>query len=238
VAERLRLRETILTNDIRLLRKRRQERIDADKELVLVEYPELRLVGSPRDADAKLEGPISIRWPSGTIDRIDARIVFPVCYPSIEPQAFEPGGRFVHDADGHFYPDARCCLWMDCETQWDEHDGNALLSYVDQVAIFFERQLIFEANGRRKWPGPARGHGRDGYLELLQERLGVEPNVLLELIPAFQDYQSFNKYIDCPCRSGKKFKWCHARAVHDLINEIGRNTVSGRFRSMNQTGKV
>jgi hypothetical protein len=153
---------------------------------------------------------------------VPVRLELPNGYPRHEPRAYDIANRFVHDADGHFYPDSsRCCLWLDVESQWDPRDQKILLNYVDQVALFFQRQLIFEATGRKTWPGPARGHGILGYQEYAREQLGVSPDVMAELWPAFTDFDAFPRYQPCPCGGGRAFKWCHQPEIQRLRSRIG-----------------
>jgi hypothetical protein len=221
VAGRLHRRGHILSNDPQWQRQRRQARLSTDVRLIAPDYPELRLEVDRSTLNPILQGSIPIGSKSGIIERIQTHIVFPWGYPTVEPEAYETGNRFVHNADGHFYSNSRCCLWMGCESEWNEQEADGLLTYLDQLAIFFDRQLVFEATGRKIWPGPARGHGWRGYVELLQESLSVDPCTLLRFLPAFEDYSRFDKYAACPCGSGKSFKWCHARAVQTIANEIG-----------------
>lgn len=49
------------------------------------------------------------------------------------------------------------------------------------MAVFFDRQLIYDLIG--KWPGPSYGHGSEGYLEFIHERLGNDVRVSEVLIP-------------------------------------------------------
>jgi hypothetical protein len=111
------------------------------------------------------------RLPSGSPQRIATWIEFPSDYPDHEPLAFETARRFRHDADHHFYANDRCCLWLDVETKWRPGDRDALRRFLDELSLFYYRQLMMEANPRLSYPRLSSGHGVLGYLEYLEERL-------------------------------------------------------------------
>ena len=214
----------------------------AERSLVASYYPELSFKIDRVAKLVALEGDISIRADCAIRRRIPVRVKFLSDYPRSEPQAYDSSSRFIHDRDGHFYTDGRCCLWIDCATEWNGNDADALLHFIDQVVVFFHRQLVFEAGGRRAWPGPARGHGPYEYVEFLREQLQVSPEAFSQLLPAFENYRNFSKYVSCPCGSRKAFKWCHGARVQEIIGRVGGAKLRDRLalarRADDNTGKV
>jgi hypothetical protein len=68
-------------------------------------------------------------------------------------------------------------------TPWSPHDPNALRGFIDQLIVFWDRQLIYDDNG--KWPGPAYDHDEKGYRQFIQEELNdgaVLANALAPLV--------------------------------------------------------
>lgn len=213
-------------------------RYSADRELVAEYYPGFSFKIDAKRKQVSLEGELRFASECGTSGAIPVRIDFPADYPRSEPAAYDSSSRFIHDADGHFYPNGRCCLWIDCESEWDAADPTALLRFIDQVSVFFHRQLVFEAGGRKKWPGPARGHGRNGYVEFLRDELNASEEVFSRLLPAFQNYRDFFKYDCCPCGSGKLFKWCHDGQVKEILQKAGKRNIQDRLAVPHTTVKI
>jgi hypothetical protein len=204
-------------------------RFRADRELVGRHYPSLSFKIDGKTKRAILEGELRFESHCGASSAIAVRIDFPDDYPKSEPIAYDSSSRFIHDAAGHFYEDGRSCLWLGCESEWDRTDPDALLVFIDQVTVFFHRQLVFEAGDRKKWPGPARGHGSEGYLEFLRDELNVPDEIFRRLLPAFRNYREFFKYDLCPCGSGKRFRWCHDGQVKEILGRAGRRHLQERL---------
>lgn len=112
----------------------------------------------------------------GVPTSIAVRLAFSYDYPQSEPRAFDAGESFPHHANRHFYEDGSCCLWLELESSWDPADIDALESFLDQLAVFFDRQLICDATGGNYLLGESRGHGDAGYMEYARSFLGVIGN--------------------------------------------------------------
>lgn len=171
-----------------------------------------------------LEGDIVYVSDSGLHATVSVRIVFPDEYPRLEPTAYDAAGRFVHDADGHFIPGSggRCCLWLSWESGWSADEPAALLTFLDQVALFFHRQLIFEARGRDEWPGPARDHGTRGYYDFLKDALNVDESLLRLFLPRLEQYGLHPRHGPCPCGSGLPYRECHLPRVTEIVRRVGQ----------------
>jgi hypothetical protein len=152
---------------------------------------------------------------AGVEHRISTRIDFPDHYPAEEPEAFATGNRFPHEADRHFYPGGGCCLWLPVESGWQSDDPDALRAFLDQLGIFYYRQLMLDAGVTDVWPGPQRGHGAQGYLDALAERWGMRADQARRMRRALAG--KVNRNTPCPCGSGIRYRRCHQGFITRFI---------------------
>ncbi len=209
--------------------KRRERRLEADARLVAEAYPGLRLDRTA--ASNAFVGKIVIGSASGITTPIDVRIELPVQYPDIEPVAIDAASRFPRSADAHIHSDGSCCLWLPWESPWNPRSTDGIVTFIDHVVEFFYKQLIFEANGRKRWPGVARGHGSAGFKEFVCEALAIQGPMLTRFLPLLAEWPQTDKYQPCPCQSGKKLRWCHGPAVVALLERVGRERFERRARA-------
>lgn len=193
-------------------------RLEHDKSIVAEDQPGLAYVVQ-RDGSLALVGDFMFKLPSGSPQRIATRIEFPSDYPVHEPLAFETARRFRHDADHHFYANDRCCLWLDVETRWRADDLNALRRFLDELRVFYYRQLMMEANPRLSYPGPSRGHGVLGYLEYLEERQQLREVDLPRMLTALEG--GIYRNAPCPCGRRVRYRKCHRDAVRRYRDRVG-----------------
>ena len=193
------------------------KRLAHDRELVAEQYPHLLYSTAER---VNLRGPLIFPSESGIMTRIAIRIDFPIWYPQCEPLAYDDEKRFPADLDRHLLTDWRCCLWLPTRSRWKPYDPDALLGFLDEVALFFDRQLIYDATGRKKWPGGEYPHRRAGYVEFLKETLVVDQSTLDALAPVLLNRLRPERNGPCPCGSGRKFKKCHALPIWDVQRTI------------------
>jgi hypothetical protein len=163
-----------------------------------------------------------MRAECGIPTRIKTCIIFPDDYPEQEPLAYEVGRSFPHIADRHFYRDGGCCLWLPAESEWNSHDPSALIKFIDQVAVFFERQLIYDADPKKAWAWGERGHGVNGYIEFLQEAFGGDASLVHLFMPVLTGKATLNTNVRCPCGKGKRYNQCHAPQIERLIRQLKR----------------
>jgi hypothetical protein len=190
-------------------------RLAHDRQLIRSKYPALRYGLNHRKKVVFLQGQIVLKEEvSGIPTSIGTKIIFEDDYPRIEPYALDISNLFKHIADRHFYKDGVCCLWLPPESQWKPEDENSLLDFIDQVAIFFERQLIYDAGGI--WAWGERGHGVSGYIEYIQERLGVNVQKLRIFLSLITRKIGLEKKSRCPCGSKRPYQFCHLPAVIEL----------------------
>ncbi len=197
-------------------------RLAHDRRLIAAKYPDLKYVLNHRKKIVFLRGYITLKEEtSGIPTRIGAKIVFPDNYPIKEPFAIETWNLFEHIADRHFYKDGVCCLWLPPESQWRADDENVLLNFLDQVAIFFERQLIYDATGGKVWAWGERGHNRSGYIEYIEEKLRIAPDKLHLFLSLITGQTELDKKSRCPCGSRRPYQHCHMPVVIDLTAFAG-----------------
>jgi hypothetical protein len=197
------------------------ELLAQDRDLIRRAYPDLKYGLNHRQRAVFLAGAITLRAECGVPTRIKTRVTFPDTYPDHEPMAYETGGMFSHIADRHFYKDGRCCLWLPVESQWGPREATALLDFLDQVATFYERQLIYDASPDKRWPWGERGHGIAGYIEFIQEALGGNASIITRFEGLLSGREKIAPTSRCPCGSGKKYKFCHAKRFAELMERLG-----------------
>lgn len=187
-------------------------RLAHDRELVVQHYPQLSYEIEAQKL-VRLRGPLVFVSDAGISVRVITRIDFPDRYPELEPIAYDDEKRFPVDLDRHLLQDGQCCLWLPARSRWRRNDPDALLAFLDEVAIFFDRQLVYDATGRKHWPGGEYPHGRAGYVEFLKETLAVDSSTLDAIAPALLNRTRPERNGPCPCGSGRKFKRCHALGI-------------------------
>ncbi len=128
--------------------------------------------------------------------------------------------------DRHFIANGRCCLWLPPKSQWNKNDTKGLIGFIDQVALFFERQLICDALGGGFWPGEEYEHGAKGYLQYIQETLRGDNQLTAIFTPILTGTSIVKRNAKCPCHSGLKYKRCHLRAIEEIRARISTETIS------------
>lgn len=203
------------------------------KEQALVEhnYPCLIFAADPVMAGMQLMGTITLLSDCGVKTPLSVRIEFPADYPLSEPDAYDEGKHFPEDVDRHIVQGGRFCLWLPPCSPWNPEDPNRLLRFLDEVAVFLERQLVYDATGQREWPGPQQKHGRAGYENFMVELLGGNEADLKALLPLILGRSPTGRNDLCPCRSERKYKHCHERLVSDIVRRIGRSQLSHLYPS-------
>ena len=207
-----------------------EARLAHDKSIVASHYPGLSYWQRESDGAMYLAGIITLGSECGVSTQIAVRVDFPPTYPRQEPRAFDTNSRFPHDADHHFYPNGQCCLWLPPESKWDTVDNDALQLFLDEVTIFFDRQLVYEATGEAVWPGGQRAHGARGYVEFVRDFLGGDQRLLSALSPTFANVSGIGRNSPCPCGSGIKYKRCHLTAVNQIRRRVGSLELHTTFR--------
>jgi SEC-C motif len=170
-----------------------------------------------------LEGTITLVAECGVPTPIVVRVEFPSDYPQGEPHIFEIAGRFPHVPDRHFFADGQCCLWLPPESRWKPDDPEGLCRFLEEAAVFFDQQLVYEAEGKGIWPSEQRSHGDEGYLEFVQEVLGGGQQLLAVFAPILLGLRTghIQSNDQCPCGSRRKYKRCHKQHVEEVRRRMG-----------------
>ncbi len=174
-----------------------------------------------------LDGLLTLVAECGVPTSIVVRVEFPSDYPQGEPHIFEVAGRFPHVSDRHFFADGQCCLWLPTESRWEPDDPEGLCRFLEEVAVFFDQQLVYEAGGRSEWPGEQRSHGDEGYLEYIVDELGGDRHLLVVFAPILLGLQKGRVQSNdpCPCGSRRKYKGCHKPRVEKLERRMGSENI-------------
>lgn len=196
----------------------RGARLEHERAIVNACQPGLQFKIDEATRLASLEGMITIvEAECRIITPVQTRIDFHRDHPATEPIAYETGGRFQRGLERHLLSDGYCCLWLHPESRWDPEDPNALRVFLDELALFFDRQLIYDVT--LKWPGPAWGHGAKGYLEFAREQLSNDEVAVTLFLACLR--RPLDRNAECPCGSGRKYKRCHLGCHDTLARRIG-----------------
>lgn len=196
-------------------------RLAQDEERIAASFPGLAYHIDEQTNRVLLEGTITLLAECGTATPIQLRIAFPDNYPECEPLVYDAAQRFPHEPDRHFYPDGQLCLWLPPESRWDKRDPDGLCHFLEEVAVFLDQQLTYDATGKRTWPGQQRSHGDLGYIEFVQELLAGNHQLLNALGPIFANKSGVTQNDPCPCGSGLKYKLCHLQSVEKIRQRVG-----------------
>lgn len=195
----------------------------AEEALVKEFYAGLRFRLDADPGRMNLEGDFVLQTDCGVTTSIAIRVAFPRDYPESEPTAFDAAGRFPVSADRHIIKDGQFCLWLPPCSPWDKDDPSRLRRFLDEVTVFLERQMTFEATG--VWPGGQYKHGPYGYEEFMLAMLHGNAAHFASLFPVIlrKIHPGRNEF--CPCGSQKKYKHCHSDAIAEIVSRIGRRTL-------------
>jgi hypothetical protein len=200
-----------------------------ERALVEREYPTLTYRIDDEAGSVHLEGTLVYRLACGIPRDVPVRIDFPFDYPRREPRALDVAGLFEHSLDRHFATDdGVCCLWLPPKSRWDPSDPNTLLTFLDEVVVFFDRQLVYDAGGRVEWPGPQYGHRLDGYEQWIAEEFGDE-QALRIFVPILKAHVKIGRNEKCPCGSGRKFKKCHNEKIEQIRRGVAPSILQRVF---------
>lgn len=207
-------------------------RLAHDRALVCASYPTLSQRIDEEARRVHLEGTLVFRAECGIPTEVEVRVDFPLDYPSREPRAYDSAARFPHTMDRHFSTeDGCCCLWLPPKSLWDPFSRDALLPFLDEVVVFFDRQLVYDACGQVEWPGGQYGHGAAGYRAWVLEEFGGSADAVAACVPVFDGTLDVGRNDRCPCGIGRKFKHCHGPAVERVRSEIDSAMLTNLFRS-------
>jgi hypothetical protein len=190
------------------------------RDRIVAAYYCPKLSYGPLVGKVNLRGEIDIEaGPSGIVRSIGTHVQFDETYPRKAPSAFVRRGQFEpQNASRHFRGDRSCCLWFGrAEDGWDPADPHAFEHFLQQLLVFFDRQLTFDAIG--EFPGAVWVHDRPIAEAYLEERLGGDTG----LVRAFKEFRrgaTIGGDVACPCRCGQRFADCHEVDFIDLRQRL------------------
>jgi len=161
---------------------------------------------------------------SGRLDEFQIELVYPRRFPRFFQRVHDREKRFDVCENGHLFPGHQLCLTLRERMEFSVNAEDLTQEVLGATLVWFDKRLIFERNGRKKWPGPAEAHGSQGQLNFILERGGLLDNANAVLWAnelhqrALLDHRfvPFDVYDLCPCSSGKKTKFCHGEALVHL----------------------
>lgn len=206
-------------------------RLAHDRALVAAAYPSLSHRVDALDGRVYLEGILVYEAECGIPTEVEVRVEFPYDYPGHEPRAFDVGGRFFpHNMDRHFATEnGCCCLWLPPKSRWNPREPDALITFLNEVVVFFDRQLVYDAGGQVEWPGDQYAHGNPGYRDWVIEEFDGDAAVAAALAPVFSGVISIGRNDTCPCGRGLKFKRCHAATVERVRKGVEASILRDLF---------
>ena len=202
-------------------RAERHDALESARALLAERYPRVRL-SRHSNGTAIAHGPIELELPDGTLDPIEVRIVFGPNYPATPPDASDAAGRWPVDPDRHIVTDHRFCLYFDPVDEPDLRAPEAFAGWMIDLVLFLHQQLVCDAIGGRRFPGPEWPHReRPAYAQHLIETLQAFP--IDRRAHAWQAVRArrIERNWPCPCQSGRKIKRCHLATLAEL-ERVGR----------------
>ncbi len=198
-------------------KQREGQRFFRDQMLLKETYPTFEWTVDEELQKIILEGILTIKGPANVPYSVALSIKFPDTYPNTLPKVFDPIGRFPPDLDRHVLSDGSFCLWLPIDLPLNLERGNTIVDFLDHVALFLERQLIYEVTGL--WPGKAWAHGTEAFIDYIGEHLGGSE--LIEIFGAvLSGIIKVGRNDRCLCGSGKKYKHCHLEKVEYVQRHI------------------
>ena len=194
-----------------------RSRLARDRKIAAIYAP--HLIFGPLFGKLTIHGKIDLTTgTSGIVRSIPTRIEYPDAYPLLEPLAFVEQGLFEpRSADRHFRGDGSCCLWYThAEDGWNGQAQNAFEHFLQQLLVFFDRQLTFDAVG--EFPGPVWAHDRPIAELYLEHRLCDS-----KLIAAFRSFrrgEGTRAGAACPCGRAASFENCHLEEFMELRQRL------------------
>jgi hypothetical protein len=197
------------------------DRLEREKALLCKAYPSLAFFVDDGVQTVRIEGILPLKAHCGVTEEIRVRIDYPHEYPRRLPIARDPVGRFEPSPNGHINKDGSFCLTLPLDKEFDLDSTNFIVDFVDAVALFVDRELIYEVTGQ--WPGPEWGHGGKGVQELMECEFGTtDTATITRLADLARGRSSLSRNAECPCGSGRKYKHCHLKTVRELRARLPR----------------
>ena len=188
------------------------------------EEPGLALELDTEARSARIIGKLAVDIGAGILRQYKVEFRFHDLDPFSVPDAWDAGRHFRPDGDRHVEDHRergwRWCLWLPHSPEVDFSLPTGIKDFIDHVRGFIFKQLVYEERKRQghphPWPGDEWGHGNEGHVEWLEERLGdLEAESIQRLRPFLTTSRLATKK-RCPCGSGRKAGGCHKPVVDEI----------------------
>lgn len=175
---------------------------------------------------------------SGGLEEFRVEVLYPIRFPRFFQRVYDKEKRFELCENGHLFSDHQLCLTLRERMEFSLNTKELTEEVLGAALVWFDKRLIFERNGRKKWPGIAEAHGSQAELNLILERGGLLENPtaiawaneLHRTALLNHRFVPLDIYALCPCSSGKKTKFCHGEAVAHLgklLRQVAEATATG-----------
>ena len=165
------------------------------------------------------------REKSGKRENLRVRLKYPNDFPKRTQLVYDHDEKLEPGADGHLLADHQICLATPEREEFSLVSERLTEEVLGATLIWLDKRLIYDRTGRKKWPGMDERHGALGRIDAILERSGLGKNAgavqwaneLYESAVRNGRYCSVDVYSACPCKSGKKLKFCHGKQLHPLL---------------------
>ena len=197
-------------------RAERRAALDIAQRVLAELAPSLVFVRDRMAGGAVAHGTIELVQPDDTIIPVEVRIVFGVGYPGVEPIAYDAAPRWKPDVERHVLENHSFCLYLPGVEKPDLRNPHGFRGWLLDLVVFLHQQLVYDAIGGRRFPGPGWRRGQLAYADHLSRILEAFPSDRrIQVWTAVWRGQAERNW-PCPCGSGRKVKRCHEGELAEL----------------------
>ncbi len=193
---------------------------------LIKKFPTLRIQIS--NEKVIIVGMFPVKSNKATINEYLLEIILPDNYPEDLPAINELQGKIPRTPEWHTNGDGTLCPVLPSE-YWSRKSECRLIEYLEnEVTGLLLAADYFRLKGH--WPFSEHRHGYDGYRDYYGKRLGIEnPTIVQEFINDIHTNR-LKGHFDCPCKSGKKLRNCHATVLWQLRAEMPQDRIRNHLR--------
>jgi hypothetical protein len=161
---------------------------------------------------------------SGKKDALRIRIVYPRAFPRRCQHLYDHDRVLRVDPDGHLFGDHELCLALQEREAFPLGTADLTEHVLGAALVWWRKRVIYDRTTH--WPGPAERHGINAVIDLLVERRVAPDATKLStwLLAHATTAEGFarvpDRYVPCPCGSGKATKFCHDDALRPLVQRL------------------
>lgn len=153
-------------------------------------------------------------------------------FPHLFPLLFEVGGEIPIEADWHRYSNGQCCITVPADEILKCANGITVREFIRKYAIGYLANHIYRQK-EGYYKNGEYGHEAAGLRDFYTGVFKTD-NIRLWVILCRLAFKNFEqeRYSQCFCESGKKYKKCHEPII-ETLRKIGPKQVLNDFNSMN-----